>query len=201
MRPGDGPRSGLASPANHARSLDRFRGEFAILYYAFAWRARPHRPPEAEPFTIHRVSGFGDKLMLIGMAAGFEIVPVHLLLHRHSKIAAWVLTGLSVYSAIWLVALVRSLRLRPCFVEPDSVTIRLGLLFSIRIPANRIARLSATPAPGALVLPRNTEPNLCIEFTEPLIGHRIFGFRKQVTALAIAADDAPAVAAALARMA
>jgi hypothetical protein len=192
---------GFRSRAHLPDPLDRFRGEFGILYYAFAWRARPHLPADAQPFTLHNRSGFGDKILFVGLAALFEILPVHILLHRKSAAAAWVLTGLSVYGLIWLVAVARSLRLRPSFVQPGEATIRLGLLFSLRIPAGTIANLSAEPKAGALALPRTGAPNVCIELTHPLKAKRLIFLTREVAALALTADEPEALTAALRSMA
>lgn len=179
----------------------RWPGELAIFYYAFAWRARPHIPPDARPFTIHKRSGFGDLIIGIGLAAVFEILPVHLLLHKRSAIAAWILTALSCYAAVWLVGLARSLKLRPTLVQPTQATIRLGLFFTLKIPARAIVQIGPEPRPGAVTIPSQGTPNVCIEFSEPLEAHRIFGLRKRLTSLAIAADDPEALTTALRLMA
>ncbi len=192
---------GMRKRAHLTDPAERYPGELALFYYAFAWRARPHIPGAARPFTLHKRSGFGDKLVFIGLAAFFEILPVHLLLHRKSPIAAWVLTALSLYGVLWLIAFLRSLTLRPCLVGADEAIVRLGLFFTLRIPARAIARIVSEPTPGALVLPRGATPGLCIEFTEPLEAQLIFGLRKRVTALALAADDPETLTAALRLMA
>jgi len=154
-----------------------------------------------QAFTLHKKSGFGDKILLIGLAALFEIVPVHLLVYRWRHSAAWVLTAISLAGALWLIDLGRSLNLRPCLVEPSQATIRLGKLFTLTIPARCVASIGANPGSGAFVIPPRATPNLCIDFTEPLDGLRAFGPPKRLTAIALAADDPEAFAAALRLMA
>jgi hypothetical protein len=168
-------------------------GEFSVLYYAFAWRVKPLVPEGARPFTLHRRSGFADIILCVGLAAGLELLPMHILVHKGSAAMAWVLTALSVYGAVWLTGLYRSLERRPCFVKDGEITLRLGLFFSLTIPADRIAAIGGPADPGDLVLPRGSTPNLRIAFTEPLMADRVFGFRKVVNSVAIASDEAELV--------
>jgi hypothetical protein len=164
-------------------------------------------PPGAQAFTLHNKSGFGDKILLIGLAALFEIVPVHIFVRQRSHPGSWVLfavwafSALSLCGAIWLLDLSRSLNLRPCLVEPGQATIRLGKLFSLTIPARCIANITTDPGSDAFVLPPRAGPNLRIDFTEPLAAERAFGPPRRLTAIALAADDPGAFAAALRLMA
>ena len=93
--------------------------EIAVFYYAFfSWRAKP----EAAGFTIHRETGFVTLLGVVAVASIGEATGMHLVLRRWSHVAAWVLTALSVYGAIWIVALARSIVLRPVLVTADAKT-------------------------------------------------------------------------------
>jgi hypothetical protein len=180
---------------------DLIFGELAVFYYAFAWWARPEVPAGAETFTLHRKSGFGDLLTMLGLASLLEIVPVHLVLHRWSAPAAWIATGLGIYGTLWCVAIARSLNLRPSYVTADEAVIRFGLLFSLRIPAGAIASVGSRVQAGMRPVPRGSEPNVCIEFTGPLEVRRILGIRGRMSSVALAADEPEALAAALQRMA
>ena len=77
--------SGIIPLATAARAL---AGEFSVLYYLFALRARPHVPAGSRPFTMHKRSGFNDLLMMVGLASLLEIGPVHLVVGRWSVMAA-----------------------------------------------------------------------------------------------------------------
>lgn len=176
-------------------------GELTVLYYAFAWRARPHLPEGAAPFTFHKRSGFKDLLWGIALASLFEIPPVHLIVQRRSALAAWLLTAASVYGAIWLASLARSLDLRPGFIQNGQATVRFGLFFSLRFPASAVRAVSAEAVPGAFRVGKGAEPNLWIEFSETLTAERMMGLRKPVRAISLTADEPDAFAAALRQMA
>ncbi len=182
-------RGALARFLPFATAERALASEFSVLYYAFAWRVDPDVPEGGRSFTLYRRSGFADLILCMGLAAGLELLPVHLLLHRWNPTAAWALSALSVYGAIWMTGLYRSLPRRPSYAEDSGITIRLGLFFSLTIPRDSIRRIGSDSVPGELRLPRGSEPNVRIEFTEPLLAERVFGLRKAVTCLAFAVDE------------
>lgn len=166
--------------------------EFAVFYYAFAWRAKPQIPANASAFTLHRKSGFGDLLFFVGLASLLEIVPVHLVVGHWSRTAAWTLTGLSVYGAIWAVAVARSLELRPTLVAEHDITVRLGLLFELVIPRAAITTISSTPIEGARVLPKRGTPTVWITFDRELQATQVLGRTTPVRAIGLAVDEGEA---------
>jgi hypothetical protein len=204
-QPGDDPverlRGALAGILPFETAERALAGEFSVLWYAFAWRARPHIPADAQPFTLHRRSAYGDMVLCLGLAALLDILPLHFVVRRWSGTAAWVLTALSLYGAVWITGLFRSLELRPTLAHSREATIRLGLFFTLRVPAESIARIGMEVPKGALILPRGSTATVCIEFKEPLTAGRLFGLRRRVSSVALAADDPAGLTAALRQMA
>jgi hypothetical protein len=167
--------------------------EFGIMYYALAsWRARPHIPAGAQAFTIHKNAMHRDLLYAAALLSVIEIIPAHILINLWSPLWAWIATGVSLYAAVWLIGLARSIDLRPALASPEYLDIRYGLLFQLRIPRQMISQVRrAEPADkeSAVVLPRRSEPNMCIEPTTALEAEKLFGIRRKVTRIALAADD------------
>lgn len=186
--------AGILPSETAARAL---AAEFAVLYYAFAWRAKPHVPDNAKPFTLHQRSGFGDILLFVGLASLLEIVPVHLVAARWNHTAAWILTALSLYGALWVVAIARSLTLRPALLTDEALTLRFGLLFNLEIPREAIRAVSAQPLEGATRIPCRADANLYLRLSRPLRAERILGLGKSVETLGICADEPEALLAAL----
>jgi hypothetical protein len=164
-------------------------GEFTVLYYGLAWRAKPHVADGCRAFTLHRRSGIQDILLFVGLASLLEILPVHLVVAHWSTTAAWIATGLSLYGAFWLTALSRSFELRPALVSQAEILLRLGLLAQLRIPVSAVRAVSKSIPADAVILPRQTAPELYIEFTRPLQLEKPFGMRRIVTGIAVSADD------------
>jgi len=189
--PGERVEALLASAIPFAAAARVLAGELSILYYAFAWRAKPDVPPGARAFSLHKRGGAADLIMLIGIGSLLEAGPVHMVIAHWSPKAAWAVTALSLYGALWACALGRSFALRPTLVSEREILVRFGLLFSLRIPAECIRAIRRETLPGALAIPRKTSPARYIELTRPLEAHWMFGFTKQLSAVGLSADDEP----------
>ena len=187
--------SGLIPIPAAARAL---AGELSVLYYAFAWRARPHEPEGSRAFTLHARSGFSDLILFAGLASLLEVVPVHMVTAHWSGTAAWILTAMSLYGALWAFALSRSFALRPTLVTADALLVRFGLLFSLRILLTSLRGVSRKPVPGAHIVPRNADPSFYLEFTEPLEASLLLGLTKQISSVGLSADDSEALYAEIA---
>jgi hypothetical protein len=178
-------------PTPFVRNL--FAGEFAILYYAlFSWRAEPHVPNGAKVFTLHKRTGRADLFFGLAIASVMEALPVHLVIARWNATDAWIVTGLTLYGAIWLFGLARSFDLRPALVGPDFVELRYGLLASVRFPRKMIAsvrKVAPCEAMSGFRIPGKSEPNLTIELTGSVDAEKLFGTRRPVSCVALAADD------------
>jgi hypothetical protein len=167
--------------------------EFGILYYAvFSWRAKPHVPAGTTPFTIHKKSMHRDLLYAAALLSVIEIIPAHILIHLWNPMAAWTATGLSLYAAVWLLGLARSIDLRPSLAGDGYVEIRYGLLFRLRVERDMIAqvrRATAADVSSATVVPRRSDPTVCIELAAELEAEKMFGMRSKTSRIAIAADE------------
>jgi hypothetical protein len=195
--PAERIRSALAGLIPFPTAARALSGELSILYYAFAWRAKPHAPEGTEPFTLHQKGGFNDLILFVGMASLLEVVPVHLVAAHWSHTAAWILTGLSLYGALWAVALGRSFALRPTLLTDDALLIRFGLLFSLRLPLQEIRAVSRQPLAGATPVPRNSTPSIFLSFRHPLTAEKMLGFTTQMPAIGLSPDDTDAFEKAL----
>lgn len=164
--------------------------ELAVLYYACAlWRRKPEVPRGMLAFSTHQCSGAAS---LFGMLAGISLVEVpllHLLIARWSHTAAWTISAIGAYGAIWLAGMARALVLRPILLGGGEMVIRSGILWTLRVPLDRIASIHRGGGASDLRLCPGSDPNLAMEFSEPIVAAGIFGIRRQVTRVALALDD------------
>ncbi len=173
--------------------------EFSLVFYAmFGWRAQPHVPAGMHAFWLRESSDKAFLLATAALASIFEIVPVHLLVHRWSALAAWILTGISLYGMLWLLGLSRALVLRPALIGPETLDIRYGLIAHMHVRRSEIAGVErvTSASPGVLVLPRGAAPNLEISFHQPVTLERLFG-SKNVSRIALCMENEGEFAAAL----
>jgi len=116
---------------------------------------------------------------------------------------AWLATGTGLYSVIVLHGLARSIRLRPVLVGPDYLDIRFGLLFRLRLQPQmirQVRRADTADLESAFVMPKGSQPNICIELATEQTAHGLFGISRQVNGIALAADDPQAFERALAQL-
>lgn len=142
-----------------------FAVELGVWYYAlFSWRAKPHVPSGAMSFSIHRRGTQADLLFVLAIATLVEVLPIHLLLSHWNAMAAWIITGLSLYGAVWLIGIARSIELRPLIIGADYLHLRYGLLFRLQIPGMMIRRVSRVEEnqvkPSVVLPPRSNRTSL-----------------------------------------
>ncbi len=164
--------------------------ELSVFYYCFAaWRRTPHVPAGARAFSLHRESGVAA---LFGTLAGvslMEAVLVHLLVMRWSTAGAWVLTALSGYGTVWLIAQARAFVLRPVLVEVEELVVRCGMMWTVRVPLRAIAAVEQGGAKCDLRVPPASQPNVTLRLSEEVAARGMYGVKRRVRSIALAVDD------------
>lgn len=170
--------------------------ETAIFYYALAgWRRAPEVHPRS--FTYHRDGGYLALAVGLMIAAGIEIVAVHALVWLWSPVAAWILTGISVYALFWLIGDTQAIRLRPIHVSEKTLKVRVGLRWTIEAPVAMIDRV-VVPSDGTL--PRRTpgylsavllgsSPNRRIELKGAVDALGPYGLSRSVKTIDLQVDE------------
>jgi hypothetical protein len=182
---------------------DALAFEIAICHCALAgWRARPVSSPLT--FTYHRRVAYGALMAALILVMVPETIGLHLLLKRWSPAAAWALTGLSLYSVLWLWGLYQAVRLRPIRIEEDRLLIRIGLKWRVEIPFEDVAAVEILR--GGTVLPKRKdllcavvlgEARYLLRLARPLTAEGPYGIRKQVEQVAFTVDEPQRFEAAL----
>jgi hypothetical protein len=171
--------------------------ELAALYYALGtWRVR--RPLRAGEFTQHERCGYAGTLTGLLLLLGFETLPVHLLVAQWSETAAWVLTGGSLYLALWLIGDYRAMQLRPLRLEHNALLIRVGLRWTLRVPYEQIVGVErCTSVPSArdsaqgrcLNLAIGAEPEVLLRFSAPQTALGPFGMQRRADCVVLNVDQ------------
>ncbi|HEX6748331.1 MAG TPA: hypothetical protein VF092_13630 [Longimicrobium sp.] len=199
-------RAAVGEIVRYPRIADAVAAEVALCWYALlSWRAKPAVGDADVAFSQHRKSGTTGVIGALAFACVVEAAGVHLLVGQWSPHAAWALTGLSVYSVMWLVGLGRSIVLRPTVVAPDGLRVRIGMLHEAHVPFERIAAVAevrAAPASrraaGYLHAAIFAPPRLMIELNGPVEARGLYGGRKRgITRIGLLVDEPRHLAAAL----
>ena len=172
-----------------------FATEVAVFYYGFInWKTREISENE---FTYHKKSGTPALFYAVILIIAVETVAIHFLLTQWSSVAAWILTILSIYTAIQVFGFAKSLSKRPISINKDSLTLRYGILNEVEIPLSDIEKvelsrkslekneLTRTLSP----LDETESHNVIISLNEEneLIG--LYGIKKKFSVLGFHIDE------------
>ena len=116
--------------------------EIAVIYYGFIyWRKRKINRNE---FTYHKNSGTPALFFAFIMVIGIETVGLHALVAKWSLILAWILTGLSIYTAIQVFGFAKSLFKRPISINESTLTLCYGIMNETSISLSDIESVVLT---------------------------------------------------------
>jgi len=169
--------------------------EIGVLYYGFFhWKKRTLLPNE---FSYH--INTGTHILLYGMllVIAAETIGLHFILSSWNATVAWVVTGLSVYSAFQVFGIARSLSKRPIAIENDTLRLNYGVLNEATIPMGTISAIEFSKreldfdkqicrfSPFGL----SEGHNIIVTSRCPITVNRFYGFKKQCTTLAFFVND------------
>lgn len=114
--------------------------EIAVLYYGFfSWKKRQLKD---NMFSYHKKSGTDALLGVFIFTIAIETLAVHLLLERWNIYAAWILTGLSIYTMIQTWGFLRSLAKIPICLDKNELILNYGIMNTANIPYTDIDAVS-----------------------------------------------------------
>jgi len=122
-----------------------FSTEIAVFYYGFIhWKSTKLQNNE---YTYHKNSGTPALFWTVILLIVTETIALHFLLGIWSALAAWILTGLSVYSAIQIFGFAKSLTKRPIAINEDSLSLKYGILNEVEISFSSIDTIELSTKP------------------------------------------------------
>lgn len=176
------------------RTVDALAAEASLLAAALAPRRRAqHVPAGAVPFTTHLRCGWGAVLVAVAIVGVVETVAAHVLIAHWSARWAWVATGLSLYSGVWLLGDFRALALRPTLLFADRLHVRIGLRWRAELPLSAIRTVCGGPDarghPRAAIASPIGAPNLYLHLDAPVELEGLLGLRRRGDVVGIRVDE------------
>lgn len=165
--------------------------EIAVFYYAFSF-SKPAELKENE-FSTFKDSGVKALLGALIMAILVETVGLHFLLSKWSVAAAWVLSILSLYTGVQVLAIIRSLAHNPIKIENNELILRFGILNKVVIPYHFIHKFyemnddqtQAFEGTKASLFYRN----IAFELNSEVKTHGFYGITKSAKSISIFIDN------------
>jgi len=181
----------------NSRVADFVASEVSILWYAlFCWRKKAEQTGVSVPhFTIHKRNGWGTIAACIVAMIGFESIGVHLLVQQWNTTAAWVVTALDIYGALWIIGDYHALRLRPTYAAEGILHLRYGLRWSAEIPLAEIESIDDAGSEAdwkrknVLKMAMLDEPKYLVKLRRPVTVNGLAGIRRTIDAIAVLPDD------------
>jgi len=167
--------------------------EIAMVYYCFfAWK-KPTIPNNA--FTYHKRS---DLSLIFGVFIGLVLVETfafHLLVEPWNTTIAWIGTGLSFYSMIQIIGIIKSASRRPIILEDEKVILRFGIMSETEVQYEDIEKVVLSQRSiqnNPLVKKLGTEltsQNVVIYLKKENILRGLFGIKSKFNVLTLFVDD------------
>ncbi len=166
-----------------------------VRYGLLFWLGGQEVLPGQKSFTTHKESGYVAVWAVLLFVLVLETAGLHFLLLQWSPVAAYISTGLSIYSIVFFVADLASMVKRPIVFHDETLLFRIGIRWNATIARDDIKRLTpirdfdkAKEKDTLLCAPANV-PNLLLELHQPVVVTGFFGIRRQTQRIAFHADD------------
>jgi hypothetical protein len=160
-------------------------------------------PKEAKSFTTHRDSGYIALFGVMFFVMLIEVFALHLLLKQYSTAAAFIVSAISVYGMIFLVADVSAVLKCPVLIFENRLLMRTGMRWRLLTSPENISTIIKLKSgfesnegcfQGSII---KSSANIHITFKQPVIVNRLYRKPLTITQLVTTIDDPDAFTAAL----
>jgi hypothetical protein len=163
--------------------------EIGFIYFAFIrWRKNKNQSGQFSYSSSGVMPMLGVLLFMLIM----ETLLVHILLSLWSSFAAWILTGISLYTAVQLFALLKSIVLRPIVIRNNKLFLRYGILRESEINLENISKIEMGKSSNIVSLSPFKDfedTNLIIHLHEEGTLSGIFGVSRKYKSIGIFVDN------------
>ena len=174
-----------------------FATEISVIYYSFfSWKKESVGKTD---FTYFKTNGVTYTIGAFVFLIIIETLTVHMLLEMWSARAAWILTFLSLYTCLQVVALLRSMDKRLISVDHGSsiLIMRYGFFNQTKIPFSAVVSIEenrrALPEDGRISrlspLGMLDPHNLILTLSKECEMEKIYGFRERFDKVAFYIDN------------
>ncbi len=115
--------------------------EIAVIYYLLF--AKSKEALKENEYTYYKKNGVKTIIWVLLSVVLIETVVMHLLIELWNSTVAWVLTALGLYTCLQIVALIKSMSLRPIVIDAANKTLylRYGFFAQTTIPFSEIEEM------------------------------------------------------------
>jgi membrane protein YdbS with pleckstrin-like domain len=191
----DGIRQAVSDVFNDNKAVNILLTELLLMYLAFfGWFKKfEGTGVETQAFTYHRKSSYSTILGVMIALLCVETAALHIIVLHWSRIAAIILTGLSIYSLLWLIGDFHAIRMQPVLVTQDNIELRIGIRWKATIPISNVASIDPGSGP-----PRNAKgyvrasvlgARVVLNLNQPVTIKGLFGMQRIASKIGLSIDD------------
>ncbi|UZO79176.1 hypothetical protein NBT05_09355 [Aquimarina sp. ERC-38] len=172
-----------------------FVTEIAVFYYGFVYWKK--RTLQENDYSYHKDSGTLTLLVAFVFIIGIETFVFHIKLSEWNNIVAWILTSLSVYSAIQIFGFLKSMLKRPISFNQGKLYLKYGIMSECTIQLEDIESIELSTKEI-----QSDEETQRLSIFGELEGHniililkkeyeliRLYGIKRKFKVLALYVDD------------
>lgn len=189
-------KSMLAVLGNHW-SVRLLASELIVLRFGlFYWKKTAQVSEATNRFTVYKESGYSALLSVILAVSIIEISAVHLLLLQYNKIIAMVISLLSLYGLVFIVADLSALVKSPILILKEQLLLRTGLRWRVLVNTcniKSVEKIKDTYEPdkdcykGGVT---KSSVNILVTFKHPVCIDRIYRSPIKVNKITMSMDQA-----------
>jgi len=178
--------------------------ELTVLRFGLlCWRKVVIIPPGARRFSTHRNSGYVALFSVMLFVMLVEVFAIHLLLAHYSTLAAVIVSAISVYGIIFLVADLSAVIKSPVLIIKDQLLLRTGMRWRLLTSPDNIEAIIKLKSDfesdescfkGAII---KSSANVHVKFKDPVTVSRLYRSPILITNLMMSIDKPEAFIAAL----
>jgi len=191
----DAVKQAVSDVFNDNKAVNILLTELLLMYLAvFGWFKKfDDTGLEAPAFTYHRRSSYSTILAVMIVLLCIETTALHIIVLHWSKIAAIILTGLSIYSLLWLVGDFHAIRLQPVLITQNNIELRIGIRWKGTIPISTVESIDAASGP-----PRNAKgymrasmlgARVVLNLNQAATLKGLFGMTRNASKIGLSIDD------------
>ncbi|MBM7662845.1 hypothetical protein JOC85_003656 [Bacillus mesophilus] len=176
--------------------------DLSVIYYSlFSWKQKEKEANHL--FSYHKNTGYLAFIIMLVHALVIEMIGVHFLIAQKSHLLAWILTGLDLYTVLYLIADYRAAKLSPISIKDNVMNIVIGVRRSIEVPIEEIKSFEKTSTAKSIrgkekhaffatlpeLIEEDNEPDFELVLHRPVEAHYIFGIKKKISKIYITVDE------------
>jgi len=170
--------------------------ELSVIYYGIIyWKKRPIKSNE---FTYHKISGSISLFLAFMLVIVAETIGIHYLLIQSEDVTGvWIISGLSIYTALQLFGFIKSILKRPFIITDTALILRYGIMKETTIALKNILAVEFTTSDlkkdsktlKLSLLGSLESHNTILHLSEDSTLTGFYGFKKSFKSIALSVDE------------